>query len=323
MHNLDEYVPWIKVRAPNAGAMGVSQALKILVLACSGGFERGKYMGDVVHVYEMTTTCLQKTKEFVVGGTCSTNMVFTAEDFLLVVGFDSGEVCLIDISADSRVGFVGNSHGYGQPSEEPLYIAAKPGYIVVAYMGPIDDDQDVIRIFKGSHTTWTLQHVVRKIMDTFSFDATGLLAVLVTEYDPFRAVLEFYEPDPWEHQKSMALELDDNAVVESILEHDGEWFVRRKDGSLSVMANAHSSSSSGKYQGTLFFGGFDDDLWLFFHGYGHYAHGSGIFEVLSDHEMSGHKSSLITVYAHPDAIAMASMSELSVAWMAAVVRGTA
>ncbi len=326
MHNLDEYVPWITARAEKAEIMTVSQTLKVLVLVGNGEFDHGKYMGDVVFVYEMTSTSLQKTKEFAVNGSWSANMVFTAED-LVVMGFQSGEVCLLDVLAATQVGFVGDPRGYAQDFDEiapnvPVHIATKPGCIAVAYETTYDNTVLTIRIFKGSHTAWTLHHVIQKLVQTDMcfFATTGLLAVLGSRNPHTKMeALEMYQTDPWELTGGHCMgTTEDCTSVDSVREHDGEWFVLRRDGTLSIMPNAHSS---GKYQGMLALGTCND-YHGFLIGYGHYAHASGIIEVCTEIDADAHRASLVTVYAHQDVIAMASMTELRVTWMATVMRSS-
>ncbi len=327
MHNLDEYVPWIKMRIPKVETMAVSHALNILVVSYIGEVNHGKYMGDVVHVYEMTNTSLQKAREFVVDGkdgSCCTKLMFTAEN-LLVMGYGSGEVCLIDTSAQCQVGFVGDPHGYCQPRHTPMHVAAKPGCIVIAYETTENDFMHCVRIFKGAHTTWTLCHVVKKLVegDMCFFETTGLLAVLGTQNrDIEMEVVEMYRVDPWELTGVHCIgKREDDTVARSVREYDGEWFVRRVDGTLSVTENVHGNSKS-KYQGTLTFQTRDDwDYHTTFIGYDHYTHANGIIEVCNTGLRAGERRvSSVTVYAHPDAIAMATMSELRVAWICAVVK---
>ncbi len=320
VYNLDEYVPWTKVSVEqDVFAMTVSQQLEVAVLACIGKYEGKAYMGDLMQVYKMPFTSLQDSKrEFIHKGGSCVEMLFTAEN-LLVMCLASGKVCLMDINAECQVGIVGNPDGY---VHMPVCIATKPGYIVVGYIVVGYDtlekcQQGTIRVFCGSGTTWTLHHEIEKPVSMHTtmsfFPSTGMLGIVWGRPWPdihlHLGDLKWYHVDPWELTENVYVGDADHLAVLSVDEYDGEWFVLREDGSLSALVDKDKNR---KYKGRLSFDSprdFDTQVV----GYGLFSSTGAIIGVHTD-AVSG----LLAVYAHPDIIAMASMSELRVAWMTVV-----
>lgn len=193
MYPLNEFVLWANVQTRRSHAMVVSPLLNVMVLACENN-----ELGDIVQVYQSCKLSL--CREFIVNHVYnSANLVFTADDNLLVMGNrreERGVVCLIDIHAQCEVGIVGNPDGYKQGAccnpTMPFYMAAGLGHIVVSYVayghlniGAHEDGcmASLIRIFEGSHTAWNLHHVVDPENVDISMQvmpSTGFLAVLIT-----------------------------------------------------------------------------------------------------------------------------------------------
>ncbi len=344
MYPFNEFVPWASVQTRRSEAMAVSPALNVMVLACENNGSHN--LGDFVQVYDMTKSLpMSLCYEFVVDHVLnSANLVFTAED-LLVMANRSGELCLIDIRAQCQTGVVGSPTGYFQGAcsnlAQPFCVAAGPGHVVVGYSAFCHDDLSMhdddcmasqVRIFKGSHTAWTLHHVVHNKKVGISMQvvpSTGLLAVAAHErrfrqdglmgFEHYQ-LLETYQIDPWELKDicnigtAFTLNSDENGKqplvdVQESGGRENEWLVLQETRVCIVRSNACGSAT---HQGALALDGKDFAMSCAWHP-------SGALVVLRTNFFTLCPESTVTLYAHPDVIAMASMSDLRVAWIAAVV----
>ncbi len=315
--------------------MAASRKLQVVAVPCNVA------RGTSIEVYRLPS--LDKVQDFHLTEFQVARVVFTIEDLLVVPNSKpAGATYLVDLHTQELVGCVGNpqgyvqSHNFGNAGEIPSQVTAGAGCIVVAYSFPCDSlfygtGIDNIRIFKGACTSWALHQVVtqRVGMCMRLSLSTGLMAMSTIEpafcfgpkaspyeYGIADETLDVYQLESWELTQSRSYygrvnlqwvftgEEESLFITKDLEEYDCEDWI--------VLLEKHAHVF--RADGSISEGGLDmrKDV----------THARACAYVphvgLLVRDCVDEVTSRILLFAHPDTIAITSMSCMRIAWMTCV-----